>query len=401
MTRRSLLHSAAASALLGQKTGAESTAKIRRSLAALPAYGCFDFLTFKLDGGTLTLGGYVVRATLKEDAAQAVRSIERVSKVENEIEVLPATASDDEVRWGVFRAIYRDPLLGSYAPGGPFFGGPFSRTNGGAFFGGAFERWSLPPGALEPLGAYPIHIVVKGGNVILVGVVDKRADSDRANLLANGVAGVLNVKNILEVDESQTSTKGEVWTFDRLDRIGGHPTQAFGTPRVVTTDKGKAVEFDGVEDALFIDNHPLSDARVFTWEVIFRPAKGGRPEQRFFHMQENGSTNRYLMETRLMGDNWCLDSFAATSSGQQALMDRTLTHPLDAWHHCALVYDGARMRHYVNGNLELSANVLLAPHGVGRTSVGVRFNQVDYFRGAIRLARMTRRALAPSEFLKA
>ena len=191
------------------------------------------------------------------------------------------------------------------------------------------------------------------------------------------------------------------WTFDRLDRIGGHPTQIFGTPRVIDTGKGKAIEFDGVEDAVFIDNHPLAGATVFTWEVIFRPAKGGRPEQRFFHMQETGSIHRYLMETRLIGDEWCLDTFAASSTGQQAMMDRKLLHPLDQWHHVALVYDGTQMRHYVNGKLELSATVALAPQTEGRTSVGVRINKVDYFRGAIRLARMSRRALAPGDFLKA
>ena len=192
----------------------------------------------------------------------------------------------------------------------------------------------------------------------------------------------------------------EVWVFDRLDRIGGHPAQVFGTPSVIDTDKGKAVDFDGVEDALFIDNHPLAGARAFTWEVIFRPAKGGRPEQRFFHMQETGSLHRLLMETRLIGDEWCLDTFAASSSGDQTLIDRKLLHPLDRWHHVALVYDGTQMRSYVNAKLELSAAVTLAPHGEGKTSVGVRFNKIDYFRGAIRMARMSRRALAPAEFLK-
>ena len=51
-----------------------------------------------------------------------------------------------------------------------------------------------------------------------------------------------------------------MWTFDRLDNIGGHKTTVLGEPRVIDSPIGKAVEFDGVDDALFIDNHPLAGA---------------------------------------------------------------------------------------------------------------------------------------------
>ena len=67
-----------------------------------------------------------------------------------------------------------------------------------------------------------------------------------------------------------------VWTFDRLENIGGHRTTVLGHPKVIDSPVGKAVEFDGVGDALFIDNHPLAGARTFTWEAIFRP--DGAPE---------------------------------------------------------------------------------------------------------------------------
>ena len=67
----------------------------------------------------------------------------------------------------------------------------------------------MPAGTTEPLGSYPIHIIVKNGNLILVGIVDNKADSDRANLLANGVSGVFNVKNLIEVDRDQTSKKAK------------------------------------------------------------------------------------------------------------------------------------------------------------------------------------------------
>ena len=191
----------------------------------------------------------------------------------------------------------------------------------------------------------------------------------------------------------------EVWNFDQLDRIGGHSTTIVGKPKLIDTPGGKAVEFDGVQDAIFLDVHPLAGAVAFTWEVIFRPASGGPPEQRFFHLQESGSNYRLLLETRLIGNQWYLDTFGASSTGQQALMDRKLLHPLDQWHHVAFVYDGSQMRHYVNHKLELSASVKLAPQSAGKTSVGVRINRVDYFKGAIRTARFHREAIDPSRFL--
>ena len=74
----------------------------------------------------------------------------------------------------------------------------------------------------------------------------------------------------------------EVWTFDRLDRIGGHQTTVLGSPRVVETPIGKAVEFNGVDSALVVDVHPLAGAATFSWEAIFRP-DGGEPAQRWLH----------------------------------------------------------------------------------------------------------------------
>src|SRR5438445_12123608 len=65
--------------------------------------------------------------------------------------------------------------------------------------------------------------------------------------------------------------EGVMWTFDRLENIGGHRTTVLGQPKVIASPVGKAVEFDGVDDGLFIDNHPLAGAKTFTWEAIFRP----------------------------------------------------------------------------------------------------------------------------------
>jgi len=191
----------------------------------------------------------------------------------------------------------------------------------------------------------------------------------------------------------------EVWTFDRIDRIGGRPTTVLGNPRVVDTPIGKAIEFDGVDDGVFVEVHPLAGAKTFTWEAIFRP-DGGEREQRWFHLQESGSENRMLFEIRVVGDRWFLDSFNFSTTGTATLMNKNSLHPLGAWYHVAAVYDGKVFSNYINGVQDGAAEVALAPQGAGRSSIGVRINEVYYFKGAIRSARFTRRALTPAAFLK-
>ena len=172
---------------------------------------------------------------------------------------------------------------------------------------------------------------------------------------------------------------------------------------IIDSPVGKAVEFDGVDDALFIDNHPLAGAETFTWEAVFRP-DGGQTEQRWFHLSEQDPTgadtaNRMLFELRVAGDQWCLDSYHQSGTESKALLNRKSLHPLGVWYHVATVYDGKELRNYVDGVQEGAAQVHLAPHGPGRSSVGVRINKVFYFKGAVHLARFTRKALSPSEFL--
>ena len=200
-------------------------------------------------------------------------------------------------------------------------------------------------------------------------------------------------------------TTMEVWMFDRLDSIGGHRTTVLGEPRVIDSPLGKAVEFDGKDDALFVDNHPLAGAETFTWEAIFRP-DGGEREQRWFHLSEQDpatgadTDNRMLFEIRVAGDQWFLDSYNQSGTASKALMNRTALHPVGAWYHVASVYDGREFSNYVDGVREGAAELSLAPHRPGHASVGVRINKVFFFKGAVRLARFTRRALQPSEFLR-
>lgn len=147
------------------KTTQRLIKEVRHELVMLPYYGVFDNLAYKVDDTTVTLLGQVTRPTLKSDAENVVKKIEGVERVVNNIEVLPLSTMDDQLRVAVYRAIYRQPGLDRYA-----------------------------------MQAVPsIHIIVKNGNVTLVGAVGNQGDKDRAGIAANGVSGVFSVKNELVI----------------------------------------------------------------------------------------------------------------------------------------------------------------------------------------------------------
>jgi len=192
------------------------------------------------------------------------------------------------------------------------------------------------------------------------------------------------------------------WRIDNLVEIAGHRVTVLGDPVVIDTPRGKAVEFDGIDDGVFIDVHPLAGMSEFTVEVVFKPYKDGAPEQRFFHMQEDPSQERVMFETRLVDDDqWFLDTFIYSGEQKIPLYAIDNKHAVGSWYHAAIVVDGSSFKHFVNGELELSEAIQFEPQGAGRTSLGVRLNRVNWFKGAIRTARFTPRALTPEEFLTA
>src|SRR5438876_4106075 len=142
------------------QTQAKSTIEeIRKELMQLPYYGVFDFIAFSYDKGTVTLMGYAYRPTLKTDAVRAAKRVAGVDDVKDKIEELPVSPNDDELRWKTYYAIYRDPFLSKYAPGGGLLWGhrhPFG-----------VGLHPLGPGAvpgMEAAGDYPIHIIIKNGH---------------------------------------------------------------------------------------------------------------------------------------------------------------------------------------------------------------------------------------------
>jgi hyperosmotically inducible periplasmic protein len=139
--------------------------EVRHKLVMLPYYSVFDNLVFRLDGRTVTLEGQVVNPVVKTDAENAVKRIEGVDKVINNIEVLPPSPMDDRIRRQVYRAIY------DY---GPLF---------------KYGHMAVPP----------IHIIVKNARVTLDGVVDNETDKNFAGMRANQVPGTFQITNNLRV----------------------------------------------------------------------------------------------------------------------------------------------------------------------------------------------------------
>ena len=168
---------------------------VRAKLLRLPYYGVFDFIAFTVDKGTVSLKGYAYHPSLKEDAERAVKQVPGVMAVTNGIEVLPTSMMDDDLRWRAYFAIYTDPFLSRYAPGGGAAWGHLHPVPG--YFGG-FGRF---PG-MEPVGAYPIAIIVKGGHITLMGVVDTEMDKTVAGMRVSGLPGSFGVENLLTIERS-------------------------------------------------------------------------------------------------------------------------------------------------------------------------------------------------------
>jgi len=194
-----------------------------------------------------------------------------------------------------------------------------------------------------------------------------------------------------------------VWTFDRLAGIGGERTTVEGAPALIDSPYGRAVRFDGVDDALFIDSHPLAGAETFTFEALFRPY-GGAFEQRWFHLAEEApagqppSQTRFLFEIRVVRDRWYLDAFTRGPGYNHTLIFPERLYPCGQWFHVAQTFDGTMYRSYVDGVLQGEHPIAFKPQGPGRASVGCRINRLNYFNGAVRQARFTPAALAPDRF---
>ena len=139
--------------------------QVRHEILMLPYFNVFDNITYRVDGYNVTLMGAVTQPVLKKQVENVVKKIEGVQRVDNQIEVLPTSGMDDQLRLRLFHAIY------DYEP---------------------LQRYAMTV-------VRPIRIIVKNGHVSLEGVVDSEGDKNLVNIRANGVSGVFSVKNNLKV----------------------------------------------------------------------------------------------------------------------------------------------------------------------------------------------------------
>jgi len=155
---------------VSERAQARIAKEARHEILMLPYFDVFDNIDLRVDGYNVTLMGQVTRPTLKSDAENAVKDIEGVENVTNQIEVLPVSQNDDRLRVALYRSIYGFTSL---------------------------QRYALPV-------IKPIRIIVKNGNITLEGIVDSEADKNVVNIRANGVFGVFSVTNNLRVEQSPT-----------------------------------------------------------------------------------------------------------------------------------------------------------------------------------------------------
>ena len=175
MTR--LLNRSVLAVVLGALLGAGSlpakdvslTDKVRHELNMLPYYGVFDAINYEVNGSTVTLSGAVHYPVLAYDAANVIKGIPGVESVQNMIEVLPLSRFDDQIRLAAWRSVYSWPSMARVA------------------------TMPLPP----------VRILVKNGDITLVGMVPTQADKDALNIRANSIPNVFSVKNELVVENRE------------------------------------------------------------------------------------------------------------------------------------------------------------------------------------------------------
>jgi hyperosmotically inducible protein len=125
----------------------------------------FDTVTASVDEGVVTLTGKVTMPYKVDDLTRRVSRVSGVTRVVNQIEVLPVSRFDDELRLRIARAIYSNPSFWHYA----------SMANP------------------------PIHIVVDRGRVKLEGTVNSHVERMLAQSLSIGLGG-FSVENLLKTD---------------------------------------------------------------------------------------------------------------------------------------------------------------------------------------------------------
>jgi hyperosmotically inducible protein len=146
-----------------------------RSINSYSRFTIFDDVNIAVDSGIVTLSGKVTMPFKRHEIASRVARLDGVREVKNDLEVLPVSVYDDELRRKIARAIYGNSAFWQYAA------------------------------MINP----PIHIIVERGRVTLTGVVATEVDRALARSLAAGF-GEFSVVNALRTDAEVAASYGAV-----------------------------------------------------------------------------------------------------------------------------------------------------------------------------------------------
>ncbi|WNH12417.1 LamG-like jellyroll fold domain-containing protein [Thalassobellus suaedae] len=213
--------------------------------------------------------------------------------------------------------------------------------------------------------------------------------------IALSIGFLYNCKTSKKNPEQNDTTE---WLIADILKTKSNSIHSNGLPKIVESPYGEAVQFNGIDDALFIKEMPLKSLKEFTIEMIFNPSLNAPFEQRVVHIGKV-SDDRMLLEIRAIDNNWYFDGFVASGENKLALIDENLLHPLGAWYHVALVVSKNSLSTYVNGKLELTEPYTFNPIETGQSSVGVRLNKRSWFKGDIYKVKISPKQLKPKEFM--
>ncbi len=142
---------------------------VKSQILKLPRYEVFDFISFEVNGSTVTLSGKVRNAFNKGEAEKRVEDVPGVTRVVNNIEILPVGSLDESIRRNLYRSLSNTAGLSRYL-------------------------WHVNPS---------VRLIVDRGHIFLEGNVANKGDYNLMNIIANGIPGSFSVTNNLVIDDGK------------------------------------------------------------------------------------------------------------------------------------------------------------------------------------------------------
>lgn len=246
------------------------------------------------------------------------------------------------------------------------------------------------PSFLSINPARPCHAAITGFALGALGFV---------TALLGGCGTVPGSSSPTASDRSADSSEVVVVHPADLLRSGDPAVRILGNPTLISdTPHGEAVLFNGVDDALLVAWNPLDGLSTYTLEVLVRFDAGGSLEPRFLHLGDI-RRDRLMLEARLNDEGgWVMDSYLRAGEAYLVLIDYSQTHPVGEWAHMAVVVEDGHVKNFVNGQFEMEGSLPFHPLAGGAMAIGMRMNEIHWFRGAIHSIRVTPGVLTPNEF---